>query len=152
MDVAIQPRPAQRVAYIRVAGPYAETMPEGFSRLCRWAESRHLQGGDWLAFYWDDPHTTPLHELRADVALSVPAEIEGEGEVQIQQIPAALYACHRCRVTDGDFSAPWNRLFQEWLPTSGYQAAAGPCFEHYLNDGRQDGYWELLIGTPVQPR
>jgi DNA gyrase inhibitor len=152
MDVQIITRDAQQVAYIRVSGPYDETMPDGFNRLMAWAEPRQLLAGDWLALYWNNPEITPPQDLRADVALSVPVGTEVSGEVQLQTVPQGLYACYRCRVENDDFATPWNALFRDWLPQSGYQPAAGPCFEQYLNNGRQDGYWDLLIHTPVQPR
>ena len=152
MDVQIIDREPQLVAYIRVIGPYNETMPDGFNRLMAWAEPRNLLAGDWLALYWDNPEITPPSELKADVALSVPAGTPVEGEVQLQTVPAGTYACYRCRVENDDFASPWNALFRDWLPSSGYQAAEGPCFEQYLNDGHRDGYWDLLIQTPIKPR
>jgi DNA gyrase inhibitor GyrI len=42
MDVQIINREPQLVAYIRVIGPYNETMPDGFNRLMAWAEPRNL--------------------------------------------------------------------------------------------------------------
>ena len=151
MDVQIVTREALHLAAIRVIGPYAETMPGGFDRLMQWAAPRNLLAGDWLALYWDNLHVTPADQLRADVALSVPAETQVTGEVVRQTLPAGVYACHRCRVENDDFATPWNGLFSDWLPNSGYQLADGPCFEQYLNNGREAGYWDLLIGIPVRP-
>ncbi|MCD8547087.1 MAG: AraC family transcriptional regulator [Aeromonadaceae bacterium] len=151
MDVTLVQRPSQLLAYIRVVGPYAQTMPAGFERLGRWSQERGLCDGDWLALYWDNPEQTPEEQLRADVALSVPDGTQVGGEVQLQSLPAGTYACYRCRVTDGDFASPWQALFSQWLPDSGYQPAEGPCFEQYLNDGRESGIWELNIFTPVKP-
>ena len=151
MQVNVIERPSQQIAYLRVNGPYCETMPAGFARLEQWAVANGHTDGDWLALYWDNPETTPVEQLRADVAVSVVPGSEVSGEVQLQTIPAGLYASHRCRVENGDFAAPWNALFGEWLPHSGYQPTEGPCFEHYLNDGRASGVWELVIYTPVRP-
>jgi len=152
MHVNVIERPSQLIAYLRVSGPYCDTMPAGFARLEQWATANGHGDGDWLALYWDNPETTPVEQLRADVAVSVAAGTEVSGDVQLQTIPAGLYASYRCRVENGDFAAPWNALFAEWLPQSGYQPAEGPCFEHYLNDGRASGIWELVIYTPVRPR
>ena len=151
MQVNVIQRPSQQIAYLRVSGPYSETMPVGFARLEQWANASGHSNGDWLALYWDNPETTPEEQLRADVAVSVAPGSEVSGDVQLQTIPAGLYASHRCRVENGDFATPWNALFCEWLPHSGYQPAEGPCFEHYLNDGRTSGIWELEIYTPIRP-
>jgi len=51
MDVTLVQRPSQLLAYIRVVGPYAQTMPAGFERLGRWSQARGLCDGDWLALY-----------------------------------------------------------------------------------------------------
>lgn len=152
MDVQIVTREALNLAYIRVIGPYAETMPGGFERLVQWAAPRNLLAGEWFALYWDNPQVTPAEQLRTDVALSVPTGTEVAGEVALQTLPAGLYACHRCRVENDDFATPWLALFNEWLPNSGYQLAEGPCFDQYLNDGQEAGYWDLLICIPVLPK
>ncbi len=151
MDVHVIDQEAKTLASIRVIGPYAETMPGGFERLMQWAAPRNLLAGDWLALYWDNLHVTPADQLRADVALSVPLGTPVAGEVALQTLPAGLYASHRCRVENDDFATPWNALFSEWLPNSGYQLAEGPCFEQYLNNGREAGDWDLLICIPVRP-
>lgn len=151
MQVQIVERPAQRVAYLRLTGPYPEVMPDGFRRLGAWSAERQLCGGDWLALYWDDPMVTPAAELTSDVAVSVPADTDVEGDIQLQTIPAGQYACYRCQVSHGDFATPWNQLYREWLPQSGFQPAEGPCFEQYLNDGTESGIWELNLFTPIKP-
>lgn len=151
MHVNVIARPSQLIAYLRVSGPYCDTMPAGFARLEQWASTHGHADGDWLALYWDNPETTPEAQLRADVAVSVAAGTEISDDIQLQTIPAGNYACYRCRVENGDFAAPWNALFGDWLPHSGYQPADGPCFERYLNDGRDTGVWELELYTPVRP-
>jgi len=152
MDVQVINRPAQEIAYIRVIGPYAEVMPDGFSRLEKWAIAAGQTQGDWLALYWNCPDQTPANQLQSDVAVSIAAGVEVSGDVQKQTIPAGLYATYRCRVEHNDFATPWNALYKQWLPQSDYQPADGPCFEQYLNDGRESGVWELVLFAPLRPR
>ncbi|EYH82628.1 DNA gyrase inhibitor, partial [Salmonella enterica subsp. enterica serovar Heidelberg str. N4496] len=33
---------------------------------------------------------------------------------------------------------------------SAYQIASAPCFETYLNNGMEDGYWDIEMYIPVQ--
>ncbi len=151
MHVEIINRPPQTLAYLRLTGPYAAVMPDGFRRLGAWAAAHQLSGGDWLALYYDDPDKTPPAELCSDVAVSVPAGTAVSDGVALQTLPAGLYASYRCQVVDNDFATPWNALYRDWLPHSGYQPGNGPCFERYLNDG-EGGVWELELFTPLQPR
>ena len=152
MDVKIIQRAEQRVAYLRVIGPYEQSLPPGFQHMMQWSETRGLEAGDWMALYWDDPNVTPPEQLKADVALSVPDDTEVDGDVQLQTIPAGDYAMYACRVENNDFATPWLALFKQWLPQSAFQLWDGPCFEQYLNNGNQDGYWDLLLFIPLQKK
>lgn len=33
-----------------------------------------------------------------------------------------------------------------------YTIAAKPCFEVYMNNGMEDGYWDIEMYVPVQPK
>ena len=55
MDVKIIQRAEQLVAYLRVIGPYEQSLPPGFQHMMQWSETRGLETGDWMALYWDGP-------------------------------------------------------------------------------------------------
>jgi AraC family transcriptional regulator len=48
----------------------------------------------------------------------------------------------------------WNELLREWLPSSGMQLDARPCFEYYPKEAQYDsttGKLECDICIPVAP-
>ena len=48
----------------------------------------------------------------------------------------------------------WAALLRDWLPASGLQLDARPCFEHYPTDAMcdpQTGAFECEICIPVMP-
>ncbi|EJW35819.1 effector binding domain-containing protein, partial [Salmonella enterica] len=49
-----------------------------------------------------------------------------------------------------DFAKPWERFFDVLEQDSAYQIASAPCFETYLNNGMEDGYWDIEMYIPVQ--
>lgn len=149
MNIQIVTRQARTLAYIRVIGPYEQALPAGFDRLCDWAKAHQKMEGEWYALYWDNPELTPPEQLTTDVAISVSDDFPGDEQVAIQILPAGRYACASCHIENDDFATPWQHFFKQWLPQSGEALGPGPCFEHYLNDGHKDGYWDLQLFIPL---
>ena len=73
-------------------------------------------------------------------------EIPGDMEEFI--LPPCAYA-----VFPHDVVKAWQRLYTEWLPTSGYELASRPCIENYLAPGAaiEQELWVPVIqgGRPV---
>ena len=53
------------------------------------------------------------------------------------------------RVINHDFSTPWLQFFDSLLQSSEFEIADKPCFEIYLNDGNQDGHWDIEMYVAV---
>ncbi len=144
----------QQIVSIRVVGPYHETIPKGFDQLSSLYTQYQIPGKYWLALYWDNPETNPPAELRADVSLSVADDYvlppELSDHLQLQVIPAGLYAVYHTRVSDDDYAKAWGELYNQHLPQSGYRPTEGACYEVYLNDGRADGYFDIDIYQSVE--
>jgi DNA gyrase inhibitor len=153
MDVRVEQKSAEKVVGLRVTGPYAQSIPPGGQRLMAWHKQHALPPGKWLVLYWDDPAEVAPQRLRADVVFTVaddftlPAGSEG---MSIQTLPAGEYAIYHVRITDGDFETAWGNFYQKALPASGYQPIDGVCYEHYLNDGEADGYFDVEIYQTVK--
>ncbi|WP_205067311.1 GyrI-like domain-containing protein [Pantoea coffeiphila] len=154
MRVEIQELPASQMAGYRLEGAWEMTVPQGFSRLSEWVNRNRLKG-EWLAVYHGNPQQMSVDQLKVDTGISVSTEfilpLDSEG-VQLRPIPAARYAVSHVQVRDGDFTKPWRKFFDDWLPGSGYQQAEGPCYDRYLNDGSETGIWEFLICAPIEKR
>ena len=51
-----------------------------------------------------------------------------------------------------DFAKPWYQFFNSLLQDSAYEMLPKPCFEVYLNNGAEDGYWDIEMYVAVQPK
>jgi DNA gyrase inhibitor len=139
------------VLSVRVVGPYAEQIPQGFKRLSAWLDERDFSVEKWLAFYWDDPGNTPPDALRADVAitsLQLHQMVPDADDLRKETIPGGLYAVLHTLVENGEFAKAWSDLYQS-IEEAGYVPARGVCFERYLCDGR-NGSWDIEIWQSVE--
>lgn len=67
------------------------------------------------------------------------------------EIAGGEYAVARARVENFDFATPWYQFFESLMQSTEHQMAMKPCFEVYLNDGNQDGYWDIDMYIAVEP-
>jgi AraC family transcriptional regulator len=153
--VRLETIPPRRVAFIRHTGPYRKV--EGaFKRLFAWAGRHRLMRGDTvvLGLCWDDPEVCPEDKLRFDCCITVPEEVEGEGEIGTQTIAGGEYALvTHCGPYTG-LDEAYRYLYGAWLPQSGRQPSAAPPIEVYDRSTCQTPPEEIrtVICVPLQPR
>lgn len=108
-----------------------------FSKLCGWAGPRGLmtQASVFLASYENCPKTTPLDELRLDICMSIPQDIEIDGEIQKKTLPGGKYAVMHCELTGPEeYESVWNDLV-EWAGNNDHEMdMSRPSYEIYLNN------------------
>lgn len=145
----------RRIAGFHLVGPWDEKVKQGFQQLLMWVENNQIQPLEWVCVYYDNPDEVPPEKLRCDVAITVdsgfqvPANSEG---VITTEIPAGQYAVAHARVYNEEFEQCWDLFFDELLSDQSLQIAARPCFEVYQNDGQSDGYWDIDMHIPVEPK
>ena len=61
----------------------------------------------------------------------------------LTEISGGRYAVAVARVVGDDFAKPWYQFFNSLLQDSAYEMLPKPCFEVYLNNGAEDGYWDI---------
>lgn len=152
MTIRLEVAEPMEVLCLRVVGPYAEHIPQGFKRLHSWLDKQDVIVEKWLAFYWDDPCETPPDALRADVAVTSPQWdriVPDSDDLRKETIPGGLYAVLHTLVENGEFAKAWNELYKS-IEESGHAPARGVCFERYLCDGR-NGNWDVEIWQSVEP-
>ena len=134
MHVEIRELAAQRLATVEHRGPY-NRINEAFARLGQIAGPAGLFGPQaaMIALYFDDPESTPDSELRAEAALSVPADKVLPPTVGENLLPAGQYACTMHEGGYDRIGDTWARFMGQWLPQSGHRLADSPSFERYLN-------------------
>jgi len=154
-QVTLREEPALRLAAIRHVGPY-HSMTAAFDRLGAWAGGRGLIGPDtrFIAITHDDPESVPAAALRTDAGCTVPAHVEGEGEVRIIEVPAQRVAVLRFQGPYAAMEDAWAWLYRDWLPASGEEPGDHPPMEDYLNDCRSlpPAEWLTDIIVPLKRR
>ena len=155
MDIKLLDRVATPVAYLRYTGPYGAPVGHFWQREAYpWLVAHGLLGQPRYGIAHDDPDITDAKRCRYDACAEWPAESAAPRAVLTTTIPGGRYAALRFYGTSSEIEASWRRLLRDWLPSSGYQLDARPCFEHYPTDGRYDpktGAFECDLCAPVAP-
>jgi len=143
---------ARTIAGFHMVGPWEETVKQGFEQLMMWVQNQSVPAQEWVAVYYDNPDEVPPEKLRCDIVVTVaddftlPANSEG---VILTHIDGGEYAIASARVVNHDFSTPWYQFFESLSQDKTHHIAPKPCFEVYLNDGNQDGYWDIKMFVAV---
>lgn len=158
IHVKVQDLPDMHVAYVRHIGPYqgnAKLFEGLFAKLMKWAGPRDLlsrEGAQFFSVYYDSPDITDDDKLRLDLCLTVPEDIESEGEINTMNLQGGKYALARFELNNDEYPEAWNFVFGKWLPESGYQPDDRPSYEFYRNDPQQhpEGKCIVDIAVPVK--
>ncbi len=99
-----------------------------------------------LGLYYHDPKSVPVNELRSKAGVTAPLHIELSGDDAPERVtvPAGKYATVLFKGSYAELEKPYDWLFGQWLPNSGYEAADFPPVEEYLNDPKETPPSELL--------
>lgn len=122
--------PALRVAYTRHVGPY-DGSEAALAQLAEWAARRGVLGSWMLVIYLDHQEVTAPEHTRFDAALVVGAQVDGEGEIKVRELPAADYAVFPHAGDVSERRRFYEATFRTWLPSIGRRAAGRPPFEAY---------------------
>lgn len=155
MKVTLVDRKPAFVAYQRHTGPYGEPISQFWQQtVAPWMEERALLGQPRYGISHDDPSITDPGLCRYDACVEVPPQFTPSRTVLTTTIPGGRYAALRFNGTAGEIGEAWNHLLRDWLPSSGLQLDARPCFEYYPTDADHDphtGAFECDICIPVVP-
>jgi len=145
MEVKIKPMPPLRVAFMRHLGPYS-TVGAVWDRFLPVLGKEGVLGGDsmLLGICHDDPETTPPEKLRYDACVTVEESFVPDGEIGVQIIAGGEYAMTTHFGPYDKLGETYSQLLGQWLPRSGRELRAAPCFEVYLNDPEGTAPEDLL--------
>ena len=155
MNYEIKQEDKRTVAGFHLVGPWEQTVKKGFEQLIMWVDSKNIVPKEWVAIYYDNPDETPAEKLRCDTVVTVPGYFtlpENSEGVILTEISGGQYAVAVARVVGDDFAKPWYQFFNSLLQDSAYEMLPKPCFEVYLNNGAEDGYWDIEMYVAVQPK
>ena len=153
MKVKIERREPVRAAFMRHVGPYGE-VGTTWDKLLPLLGKEGLLGGDVLilGICHDDPEVTPRDRIRYDACVSVDESFVPVGEIGVQVIPGGDYAMTTHFGPYRKLGDTYAKLLGQWLPRSGRELRAAPCFEVYLNDPQSTDPEDLLtdIHAPLE--
>jgi AraC family transcriptional regulator len=139
LQVAVQTRPAVRIAYLRYQGPFGEAVGKFWQeQVYPWMVSNNLIGLPRYGVSHDDPQVTAKNKCRYDAGVEVGPDFVPSQNAQVATLSAGLYASTKFKGTSSEVPQTWDRILREWLPASGYQLDGRPCFEYYPIDGEYD--------------
>jgi AraC family transcriptional regulator len=135
MKVHIQQMKPTRVAFMRHVGPYSE-VGGTWDKLLTFAGKEGLVGGDslFIGICHDDPEVTPPDKIRYDACVTVDDRFAPVGDIGVQVIPGGDHAVTTHFGPYNQLGETYAKLLGQWLPRSGRELRATPCFEVYLND------------------
>ena len=150
MEASLKKMNAMRVAFVRHVGPYHEVGPT-WGKLCAWAGRRGLFGPQTvlLGLGHDDPCVTPPERIRYDACIVVGDQVQAEGDIGIQTIPAGEYAVAIHRGPYAGLAQTYARLCGEWIPQQGRELRSAPAIEIYRNNPNDTPPEELVTEVCV---
>ena len=150
MDVKIESKETRQVAFVHHIGPYIEC-GKAWEKLCRWAGPRGLlnKNTTFLGLSYDDPEVTPADKIRYDACITVSQDVQPEGEIGVQEIPAGDFAVYLHKGPFEKLIDTYGALCGRWLPDSGREIKDQPSVELYLNDPNTTAPEDLLVEIQI---
>jgi AraC family transcriptional regulator len=134
--VYLRPR---AVAFTRVRGPYATSVPEAWESMFSWLDQRGFRNrvsvGYGLAH--DDPRSVAGEDCRYDacVELGLDTLAEAGGEIRTQNLPGGAYVRSRVIGSYHAISKALVSVRDQWLPGQRFSMDKGrPVIAIYLSD------------------
>ncbi|WP_204527426.1 DNA gyrase inhibitor SbmC [Citrobacter cronae] len=155
MEYEIKQVDKRRIAGFHMVGPWEQTVKQGFEQLMKWVDGKQIVPLEWIAVYYDNPDVVPAEKLRCDTVVSVPEDFaipENSEGVILTEVAGGDYAVAVARVENHDFATPWYQFFDCLMQDTTFEIATKPCFEVYMNNGMEDGYWDIEMYIPVQSK
>jgi AraC family transcriptional regulator len=138
LDFEIKKLEEFNVVYIRnhnVHSHDSETFSKMFEQLFSWASPRNLINfpeTKALTVYRSNANLSGM--VQADVCLSVPDDIVGEGLIGSTTISGGLYAIFHKEAPMSECFKTWNYIYEVWFEENGYQPDNRNFFLSHLND------------------
>jgi AraC family transcriptional regulator len=153
MKVRIIDRQPVSIAYLRHIGPYSETVGNFWGNtVYPWLSENGLLDQPRYGISHDDPSVVDPSQCRYDACVEVRSSAVLTRNAQRTTIPGGRYAVLAFEGTGTEIGEAWSALMRDWLPLSGLQLDARPCFEYYPTDAKYDpdtGVFSCDVCIPV---
>ena len=143
--IEVKTIPAMTLAAISHTGPYEE-IGKAFETLCECLANRNMIRPDTkiIGIFYDDPEKVPADRLRSYAGMTVDRDLDLEPPLEKVELRGGDYGVLIFKGPYTDLMSAYKWAYNEWLPQSGREPAAGPCFEEYLNSPDDTAPADLL--------
>ncbi len=136
MQPEIIERQTEIVLYVRETGDYKETPEIAFKKLISFLQGRKVQEiKNIYGMGLDNPNETESKACRFDACAKIRPqdEIELDEYTQKKELEGGRFAVFAINGPYSELSVTCNKIFHEWLPTSGCTLSTVPLFCEYTN-------------------
>lgn len=155
VNVRLIDRPPVRMAYLRYQGAYGPALGRFWAETFNpWLATQALGPVARFGIGHDDPSLVAPEHCRYDAGVAVPDTWLPNGGALVTELPGGRYAALDFEGTAAEIGAAWAAMMGRWLPGSGLQLDARPCFEHYGPASTFDvstGVFDCELCIPVAP-
>jgi len=119
----------------RGVGSYDEIAAEAWGRIMKFAYgNKHMHKSvRRFGLSHDDPNVTDPDKIRYDACLDIDVDISAADNLTTLTIAGGKYAKFMHIGSYDNLDQTYAYIFNQWLPQSGYELRADPCFDLYLN-------------------
>lgn len=155
VNVRLIDHPPVRMGYLRYQGAYGPALGRFWGETFGpWLATQNLGAVARFGISHDDPSLVPADQCRYDCGVAVPPGWVPNSGALVTELPGGRYAALAFEGTAAEIGAAWRQLMGRWLPSSGLQLDARPCYEFYGPASRFDmatGVFDCDLCIPVAP-
>ena len=130
----------REVAFVSFSGNYMgnpQIFQDLFDKLIGWVGPKGLISPEsvFLSAYQDDPDITPPDELKLELCMGIPGDVQVDGDMGRKVLPGGRYAVMRAELTGPEEYGPAWSAVVEWMNENDHEIdMSRPSYETYLNN------------------
>ena len=142
--------PPHEVAYIRHTG-YGRSIRYTWQMLSAWAESEGRAMDIQIGLHHSNPALVPLQHCHYVACIGINKPVLRRGRINSVTIPGGHYAAFKVAGKFGELLPRISKIWEEWLPQSGYVARTTPAFASYQKNQflAEDDCFDLVFYLPI---
>ena len=142
--------PPCEVAYIRHTG-YGRSIRYSWQMLRAWAESENRSLDLQIGLHHSNPALVPLEQCHYVACLGIDKPVIRRGRINSVTIPGGIHAAFSVEGKFGELLPRISKIWEEWLPQSGYVARTTPAFARYNKNQflADDDCFRLVFYLPI---
>ncbi len=137
-------------AYVRHQG-YNRSIRRAWLVLKAWAKEEGRTFEQLFGLHHSNPAWVELDKCRYVACLEIDEPLKVRGVVNQMTIPGGLHAVFRLRGVYGELLPQVSKIFEKWLPNSGYKLRSTPAYVHYHKNHflNEDERFEIDFYLPI---